>query len=303
MASYTTTEFLAAVRRLAHVPDADTTFLDSDLLAFADEELQVGVLPQILSVREGFYMAPPLDYEIDGTTYAIPSRTIGSRIANISLVSGTNVFQYARTEVSQIYATQVSPEAAYSFYLEGNNFVILPTPTSGTIRVRYYRRPNKLVTVSECAQVQTIDRDLNTVTVSSIPTAWTGGTLVDLLQAKPGFDWLAIDQECTQVVGTTISFASVPEDLQEGDWIALAGESPVLQMPLEFQPLLTQRVVIKVLEAQGYLPKMEAAQKKLQEMEKAVFQLINPRVDQNPKVIVSTNGTLGFSPRTRYYNP
>lgn len=299
MPSFTTSEFLASVRRLAHVPSADTTFTDNDLLAFANEEMQIGVVPQILSVREGFYMAPPLDMAIvqGQDTYSFPSRTIGGRIANISLVNGNYVYQYARTEVGQLLSTNISPESFYAFYLQGNSFVLIPIPSFGTLRIRYYRRPNQLVVPTDCAQITAISP--TSLTVASIPTTWAATNLVDILQANPGFDSLGTDLAITSINSNIINFDSLPNGIAVGDWVALAETAPVIQMPLEFQPLLEQRVVIKVLEAQGYLPKAQFAQQKLSEMEKAVFTLINPRVDQNPKIIVTKNNTLGRWPRYR----
>jgi hypothetical protein len=59
----------------------------------------------------------------------------------------------------------------------------------------------------------------------------------------------------------------------------------VPQVPVEFQQLLAQRVVVKIYELQGYLDKMKAAQAKLEEMEMALTALITPRMQAAPKVI------------------
>jgi hypothetical protein len=56
-------------------------------------------------------------------------------------------------------------------------------------------------------------------------------------------------------------------------------------------------VVCQAYEAQGYLEKLGAAQKKLKELEDATFALITPRVKSRTKVINAVNG--GFLSGTR----
>jgi hypothetical protein len=54
-----------------------------------------------------------------------------------------------------------------------------------------------------------------------------------------------------------------------------------------------------VLEGQGYLPKMQMAQRKLEEMERDVLSIINPRDEGNPKVITPSRGLISPGPARR----
>lgn len=90
--------------------------------------------------------------------------------------------------------------------------------------------------------------------------------------------------------------------LSVGDWLALEGQTPIPQIPVEFRPLLEQRVVVKLYELQGFLEKMKIAQKKLEELERSTFTLITPRVKSSTKVIHPVNGGFLSGRRNRITN-
>lgn len=289
--AYTTTELLADIRRKGHIPTSQTPFLDADLLALADSELQTGILRQILSVKENYYLTYA-DYAVTSdNTYTIPTRAIGQALANVEIISGTSIYQCARTERRSQFATDSSPCGTYAFYLQGNSVVLLPSPGTGTIRLWYYQRPNVLVVVADAAQVSSIASPV--VTCVSLPTTFSTNNACDFIKDQPGFDWISIDKTPTIVSSPALTFSSVSSSLAAGDWVALAGQTPVPQIPVEFRPLLAQRVVVKYYEIQGYNDKMDRAQKKLEAMEKDVFMLINPRVAEAPKRLVADSGVIG----------
>lgn len=291
---YTTTQLLAAIRRTGHIPVSQTPFEDDDILQIADQELQTGLLRQILSVRENFYLTY-LDTAVNATgIYNIPLRAIGGALAEIQLLNGNIVTPIVRSEVHDQFSTNASPNGVYSFYLKANQVVILPIPTTGSIRLWYYQRPNELVPTDECSQISAISSGTLTVDQTAT-TSITTATPCDLIKDQPFFDSLATEITPSSVGATSIVFSSsdVPTTLSVGDWVALAGKTPVPQIPVEFRPLLVQRVVVKYYEIQGYLDKMKAAQKKLEDMEKDTFMLINPRVVEEPKTISPSCDLIG----------
>jgi hypothetical protein len=293
MPSYTTDNLLVPqVQRLAHIPLAQTTFVAADICALADDECRVNLLHKVLSVRESYYLAYK-DIAVNATgIFNIPYRAIAGRIHSIQLVSGTNVQGLSRMEPHQMTNTLTPPQGSFSFYFQGNTIVTLPILPSGSARIWHYVRPSNLVAQATCAQVTVISG--NDVTVSAVPTGYTTGINIDFTQDQPPFGLLSYDVAITNVVGSVLSFGSglVPSGLVVGDWICLAGTTPVPQIPLEFHPLLAQSVSVKILEAQGYLQKMEVAQKKLNKMEKEILSIINPRDEGDPKKITPNRGLI-----------
>lgn len=297
MPSYTTdSELIPQVKRLAHIPLSNVTFQAADLCAFADDETRTAILRQILSVRESYYLINQ-DIPVNATgLFPIPYRAIGGRIHQVAMVVGTIVYPLARIEPKDMTNTINPPTNTYAFWFQGNNIMTLPILPSGVCRVWHYVRPSNLVSVSACAQVTAITS--TTCTVSALPSGYSVNTLIDFTQDQPPFGLLSYDNAITGVASNVLTFNSgvIPSNLSVGDWICLAGTTPVPQIPLEFHPLLAQRVSVKVLESQGYMTKMQAAQKKLEEMEKDVMSIINPRDEGNSKKIVPNRGIIRPGP-------
>lgn len=295
--SYTTANLLTSIRRNGHIPTASAPFQDSDLLAMADEECQTSLLRQILSVRENFYLTS-IDYTANATgTYAIPTRAIGGALADVKIYNGSSIYPVGRTEIDAQFSTITSSTGYYAFYIQGNNIVVLPNPTSGTVRLWYYVRPSTLIATSAASQVTVIAS--NVLTFASLPSTITTSTPCDLVKDQPFFDIQGMDLTPTVVTSTQLTFSAVPSALVVGDWVALAGQTPVPQIPVEFRPLLSQRVVVKYYEAQGYLGKKKAAQEKYTEMEKDLMGIINPRVVEAVKTIVPDGSLIGGYRRWR----
>lgn len=288
---YTTAKLLTDMKRAGHVPPSQTPFLPADLLAMGDYELQTALLRQILSVRENFYLTYE-DFDLNGTSvYEIPTRAIGGALAEVHIVNESAILKVGRTELGDQFSTLSSPTGYYSFYLKGNSVVILPAPSGGVIRLWYYRIPNQMIVTTSAAQITAINS--NVLTCTSVPSGITTSVACDIIQDQPHFNTLDMDATPTAVTSTTITFTSVPSTVSVGDWVAPAGQTPVPQIPVEFRPLLIQRVAVKYYEIQGYMEKMKAAQMKLEAMEKDLFMLINPRVVEEPKNIVADYNLIG----------
>lgn len=302
--SYTATQLLADIRRKGHIPPSQTPFLDDDLLALATEEQNTSILRQIKTARENYYLTYSDLATNTNNIYTIPERAIGGALTDVHIVNGTQIYTVGRTETNEQFATDSSPTGYWSFLIVGNEIHILPTVTTGTVRLWHLRRPNTLVVNTSAAQVTAVSS--TTLTFASLPTAFSAtGALFDCINAQPPFGWRFVDYTPTSITSTTMVFSSLPTDeygaaaIQVGDWVALSGQTPVPQMPVEFWPLLVQRTVVKYYEIQGYAEKMGLAQKKLMEMEKDVMELINPRVANEPKRIVSDSNIIGGYRRWR----
>ena len=195
------------------------------------------------------------------------------------------------------FSSVTSPFGYWSFYLQGNQFVLKPIPTTGSVRVWFYQRPNNLILTSSAAQITSIAG--NVLTVTSVPSSITTSVTCDIISDQPHFNTLLQDFLPTATSSTSITFSSVPSTVLVNNWVSPSGQSPIIQLPVEFKPLLIQRVVVKYYEIQGYLDKMGAAQKKLEMIEKDLFELINPRVSESPKRIVPDSNIIGGYRRWR----
>jgi hypothetical protein len=83
--------------------------------------------------------------------------------------------------------------------------------------------------------------------------------------------------------------ADLPDELAVGDYVALAGETPIVNAPVEAQDLLLARATYVYLLARGDAKAM-AAREYLADVEARALPLIKPRTEGNEEVILNFHG-------------
>lgn len=284
MAAYTTSDLITAVKSIASIPTNQSLFQTADFLRFANRAMRKKIIPLVMSTREEYWVAA-YDYSLtaDQASYAIPPRAVGGKLRDVLFVDGSDETSLPRLEPENVYSTDAG---RLGFYLEGNAVVINPTPnvTSGTLRLKHFRRPNSLVATTACGYVESINSGANQVTISTTPSTFGTGVVVDFIKGTPGHEWRATDTSITGVSGTTISFASLPTGLAVGDYICLAGESCIPQIPVELLPILEDEIAKMCRQAQGKRDKDMDAELEADKQE--ILKTLTPRVDGEPKKIV-----------------
>lgn len=300
MSAYDSAALLAQVRRVTYAPTSSTTgTADSDILALATFEMHAGLVPRLRKVREEWFVtSTDLTIQNGVSTYAIPTRSIAGSLRDVWLVMADGSSRYfPREDLSAIPGTYLAvPTASGSpvcFYLQGNNLVLFPAPGAtnlGTLRLFYEFRPNDLCAVSAAGIVSSVNTTTGVVTLTgAVPSGITTSTPCDLVNGNPHFETKAFSLTPTAVSGSTVTFtpASLPATLAAGDYVTLAGQAPVAQLPYELHPVLEQRTVAKVLEALGDIQKAGLAMAKAQELEDAAFINLTPRVSGKPKRVIN----------------
>lgn len=283
---YSTTALVSNVLLIAHVPLSNSTFNPAQIVNLASRELQTAIMKQILSVRQGYYLTYEDFTPTQDGLYPIPPNAIAGALENIEIVQSPSIIQVNIVEESEQFATNASTATSYGFFMRGNNIQILPYPTN-TVRVWYSRRPSVLVPTLNAGLVTAIAGPV--ISLATVPSTFLVTQSVDLVEAQPTFEYLGT-RTITNVSLTDITLDSDVTGLAVGDWMAIENQTPIPQIPVEFRPLLEQRVVVKIYELQGYLDKMKAAQEKLSELERDLFSLISPRVKSQSKIINPQNG-------------
>lgn len=284
--SFTTSDLLDSIKRRSFAPAGQLTYTDAELLAMADEETQTALLPDILAAREEYFVTYT-DFAITAEqgAYAIPARSIGLQVRDVHVTDGSIVIpDFPRIEPEAINTAQSGPPGG--FYLKNNSVCLFPTPsaTSRTLRLYFPLRPSRLIDAADAAVISAINTATNVVTVSSIPAAWVTGNAFDLIRQDGGQECQSIDLTSTLVSGSDITLPSLPSTLRVGDYIALADQSPLIQLPPEWRAVLAQAVATVVLEDTNQ-PGADRARKKLEKMRTAALKLLSPRTPGEARVI------------------
>jgi len=287
-------DLLASARRGASIPNDQNLFTDAELLAMADEAIQLDFLPMLTSLREEFFVKKEnVSTVANQAEYDMPSRAIGSTLRDLKIIvgSGKKNLIYIQPEVSHEYTNSTTTSGEpIGFYLQGDQYVLLPTPASVyTLEISYGFRPSALIPLASSAVVATIGSGL--ITVTSLPSGIVTGVLVDCTSAKANYQNKGYDVAVTNVSGTTI-YGTFPSTLTVGDYVCLAGFTPVIQLPVDLHPAVAQALQSRYLESVGDFDGLSISDKKLQQRMNSAKALLAPRVEGEPKVIVNNSGLL-----------
>jgi len=307
----TSKELIRSIKRRAMIPSDQNTFTDEDFLEMLNEELQYFGIPHLLRTHEE-YLLTFEDIPLDNANgkYPIPYRAVGNKlreasyVTNVSGLTGSagseQVYELARISVEDLpdYNNYASSRYAQAFYLENNNLVLLgEMPISDAVlRMHFYLRPNTLVLDNKAGLIQSFDAATGTVVLESFPESFASSPDMDFVQHKSPNIILGYDKSPISVDSATRTVVfdvdDMPTDLEVGDYLNVAQETIVPQLPVELHAILAQRVAVAATEALGDQEALIAAQKRLEMMERASNDIIDNRVEGAPEKITNRHGTL-----------
>ena len=204
---------IESVMRRAMLPSSNSTFQEKDFLAFANEEMDIGIIPHILQYHEDYLMQ--IDYlpvTPGQSYYEIPSRSTGNKVRMVHYVDPSgNVFEMTRVLIEDLPYYQngsfgISNQGIRAFFIENDEIVLLPVDRHslvGELQVSYYLTPNELVPTNTVSTVTGFNPYTGVVNVSSVPTNLASPIPMDILQTKSPHKRLALD-----VTPTAVSQAS-----------------------------------------------------------------------------------------------
>jgi hypothetical protein len=314
-AGLTTTGLLKSIKRRAMVPDNQNTFSDQDFIDFLNEEMMIGMVPSILQMKEEYFIFRQIvPLVAEKSNYPVPERALASKLRELCFKDTPN-----KTTGNEYEMTQIAVDDRYTglsngtgssdftgfrrFYMMGSDVVLHPSvgPSPyGALAFYYYLRPNTIVKDNLVATVKSRNRVTGDITLDSIPTGYsvyvagTDNTVLstfDFVKAKSPHNILDIDITINSINSTTktinVNPDSIPKDLEIGDYIPLAGQSCVPNIPTELHMVLAQRVAQRVLEALGDTEGLNNASAKIAEMEGKLTTMLDNRVEGAPRKVVN----------------
>lgn len=294
---YTTDSLIDSIKLRGMIPSNQNTITSDNFITFINEEMYLGVLPHILSYHEDNVSRSEEVALVNGTyRYQIPHRAIGNKIKDVYIqdsngglreltrISNGDLADWERNDVSY-------PQA---FYLEGDSIVLLNNPSSSdTLKFIYHMRPNRIVAETRAGKITSISS--GAITLESMPTVFASTAKYDIIKCTSPYNCTAVDITPTNISGNVITFSTtdLPSSLSVGDYVNLAEETIIPQIPPELHSLLAQRVVARCLEALGDINGLQTANAKIAEMEIKTGSLIDNRVENAPQKVKNRWGFLG----------
>lgn len=289
-------EFLEGVKRLITAPSNQRLLEDEDFLAMATSRMRSTMIPLIDSVNQDYFVVKtPVPIMQGVENYAIPPRAIGRKLREIKIFNESGVrgdFPKISIEREHLYRSSASP---FGFHFYGDRIQLVPVPTDAgySLQLWWFLSPGKLVKSGEAGLITGITGD--DVTVATLPTKFTVGRRLDFLQGQTGNSYIAIDQLATNVAANTISFPAgslLTLGLEPGDYVSLAGESPVLQIPEEASPYLEAITAYDALYALSDYEGQNALKETIKEHKENLLKLLEPRIEGEPEIIINDRNLL-----------
>lgn len=300
----TSERLINSVKRRAMIPQDQNTFTDDDFLDMLNEELNYFGITHLLSTYEE-YLVTFIDFPLVSgqSEYEIPSRAIGNKLRGLFFVDTSDyISELARVSLEDLPLYSNS-EGSYgygttsTFYVRENTIILndeLPF-TDGFLRMYFYLKPNKLVSEDRIGVITDINTTTGVITLSEFPDNFAIENM-DFIKAKSPNKIFSFDKMPTAINSVTKTVTFDPDDLPEllavGDYLCLAGETPVPQLPEELHAILAQRVAVAALEALGDEAGVVKAQARLEMMEKSALTLIDNRVESSTEKIHNRNSPL-----------
>lgn len=282
-----TTEMISSLKIQGSFPTSDDLFSTSDFLVLFNNQLKTDITPMMLKLNEEYFLQYK-DFTIEsGARYRIPRRAVGAKIRDLQWIDQSGNI----SSIDRLFEED-RPEKKSGYYMLRNEIELTGDFTNGTLRMKYFARPNELVLTSACGQISSIDSNNNQVVLTAAPSTFLTGVSCDFVQNNNPYDLLAYDQAITGVSGTTITFSSLPNGLEVGDWLCLANQSPVPMIPEELHPVLVKSALCATLSAKkdkAYEQEMVM----LQALKDDAINMIDPRV-QNDSIKFRSGSLMGF---------
>lgn len=196
----TTNKLIESVKRRASIPESQNVFQEDDFLAFANEQMDIGMIPHVISFHEEYFIYSELREILPNVTrYEIPTRAVGNKLREIAYQDNNgNIYEMTQISIDNLASFQnnLTNLTYTAFYVEGNDIVLIPdvgpTPV-GFLKFSYYLRPNELVSENRVAIVTAINSITGNITVNAVPTNITTSDSLDLIQTKSPFKTLHLD--------------------------------------------------------------------------------------------------------------
>lgn len=263
-------QLIAAIRQQLMIPDAAQypEWSDAKLLRELNDKLRSVFTDIVTKARAGHWLQQATYITVAGKPqYRIPPRAVVQGLEAVELLSGTRWIPL--DEIPLAEARQYDPGqqgTPQRYWVHGDQVHLVPTPPAGhTIRLHYYLRPSELATsqsstlggaAADRGRITTINTGSRQLTVNALPwdyalsspAAITSATqLIDVLHPD-GWAECALVGASQTISGSVITVGGTQDlsEIQEGDYVRVAGQTDWPQLAEEFHRLLADVAAVKV---------------------------------------------------------
>lgn len=146
--------------------------------------------------------------------------------------------------------------------------------------------------------IHTVSSDITVLTFDQVPDNIVETSLVDFLQTSTGHRTYGYDIEIPvrSISGVTISFATddIPDNFLVGDYLCLANECIIPQIPSDLHNGLAERTCARILAAIGDQQGLQTIQQKIAEIDQRQGTLLDNRAEGSPQKVTARHSLLRY---------
>lgn len=328
MLNKTVDQLIADVVALDNTPISQSTFNNTQIAKFLDEEMRSAVVPLVTRLREEYFVVTTsIDVNSSTRRISIPSQAAGFRLRDVYLYDLSDNFVCKLNRInpdnipymggsSLTTGTYIIP----TYYIENNDIVFYPSLQSQfRCKVRYLKAPNHLYPYASCTAQVTAKIGSNQVQVDNAPTGsqavvdWVANfatTTLDVVTQTAPFNFrfsettglpLLAQAITAPVVSNVITLPSDCYDsIQVGDYLCTNDTCAFVQaLPFEAYHLIKLRASMRILKAQGDPQNLAITAQLYNAAADDLESLLAPKVENMPKK-VRPGRTIGRAGRGRW---
>lgn len=296
---YNAATLVNSIRRVGGLSSVEIEGTDTEsLLVDVYEVIRETVIPNLLSVREEHLVrttripvTPPT------TRYRIPARAIGNALRDYFYVdsSGNRFDMSSRIIPRERLAGYNATGAAtpQGWFPEGNYIQLVPVVGSygGFLELSYFLAPSQLVLIAETGRITSLDLVAKTVTLEATPPAsFVSGTKIDIHSPESGAEVKLLDLTLSGAPsGNVLTFSEAIDGTTfgtyaaaVGDYVCLARECAIVQVPEDSVPLIIQSVALRHSMGDGNTAKAQMHAANVTKAEKSALTVFSNRVEGKP---------------------
>ncbi len=296
-AAVTSDALLTRIKARAQIPSTEGRLSDAEIFTIVDDLILSSVGREVYDADDGRWVRTAADVSLTSGTgaYRLPTRAMAGGVDEVIVIQGTELYQLDYVDRSDVWEWGTATGMPRAFTIMGDVITLLPTPASGySLRVRYLRRPSKLVAVQECAIPTVVGSTTLTASLISAVAAggWTSPTVIDLHQSIHHGEALEDDiavsfsgSTITRTSGTFTTTGAYAVTAADAPYAALAGKSCVVQVPDVAIPYIADLAARDVCVALGDMEGADRSASLAEQRRKEMMSVISERSRQRPKVV------------------
>lgn len=253
--AWDTATLLSRVRRKLRIPDGDSAMSNAELLAIGDEVTRIHILATLRKTTGEWYVTQYTTPLVAGQeAYRIPERVQAAGVRDVTLVDSNNN-EIDLPEVLLEHARVVYRSGSIAgHFIEDNNVIIRPAPTSAdyTLSIRYRRQPSSLIETTDTRISLLTGGSGPTVSSEDVPSALQSSVEADVVMQKAPFDLITTGVGSGDATSFTFDDSTIDTDsVIEGDYLCVAGLTPIPQVPPVCHDLLVYGIALVAAQELG----------------------------------------------------